>query len=108
MRTAILVLVVLGAAAVMLTDIPAAYVFAPLLGLVILRFGFATFGSLQHGGAHIPDGPPEPVDLAAQRTVYWCAECGTEVLLLVKGTETAPRHCGEKMTERTEIPSEWN
>jgi DNA-directed RNA polymerase subunit RPC12/RpoP len=79
------------------------YVFAPLLGLFIWRMGIASFGSLRAGGAHIPDGPPEPVDAAAERVTYWCAGCGAELLLLVRGAEVAPRHCGEKMTERHEV-----
>ncbi|MEX2221063.1 MAG: hypothetical protein WEG40_04620 [Candidatus Rokuibacteriota bacterium] len=80
-----------------------AVVFAPLLGLVIFRAGVGSFASLRAGGAHIPDGPPVPVDPAAERTVYWCSGCGAELLLLVRGSEIAPRHCGEKMTERREV-----
>jgi DNA-directed RNA polymerase subunit RPC12/RpoP len=83
--------------------LPAAYVFAPLLGLLILRIGQASFGSLRRGASYIPDGPPVAVDLAVERVVYWCGGCGAELLLLVRGTHTAPRHCGEKMTERSEI-----
>ena len=32
-----------------------------------------------------------------------CPECGTEVLLLFRGTPRAPSHCGQRMTARTEI-----
>jgi DNA-directed RNA polymerase subunit RPC12/RpoP len=35
--------------------------------------------------------------------IYRCENCGTELLLLVKGTEAAPRHCGEHMARREEI-----
>lgn len=91
----------LGAAAVGLVE--ARYILAPLLGLTILRMGLATFGSLGAGAAHIPDGDPVPVDHDHERTTYWCAGCGAEVLLLVRGTAVAPRHCGEKMTERSEV-----
>jgi hypothetical protein len=90
-------------AVVALTDVPAAYVFAPVVGLVILRIGLASFGSLRAGAAHIPDGPPTPVDPSAERIVYWCGGCGAELLLLVRGTESPPRHCGERMTERVEV-----
>lgn len=95
--------VLAGLVAVLSGTVPAAYVFAPLLGLAIYRIGTASFGSLRRGASYIPDGPPEPVDTARERTVYWCAGCGAEVLLLVRGTAMAPRHCGEKMTVRTEV-----
>ncbi|MBW3603353.1 MAG: hypothetical protein KY460_00345 [Actinobacteria bacterium] len=97
-------LVVLAAVLlVALTDVPAAYVFAPLLGVAILWFGVGSLLSLQQGAAHIPDGDPSPVDPTAERTMYWCAGCGAELLLLVRGTATPPRHCGERMRERVEI-----
>ena len=96
-------LVALGALLVALDVVEARYVFAPLLGLFIWRMGIASFGSLRQGAAHIPDGPPQPVDLAAERVVYWCGGCGAEVLLLVRGAAVAPRHCGERMTERREV-----
>lgn len=99
------IVIVLGCAAlvVLATDIPAAYVFAPLLGLAILWFGLGSLRSLQAGAAHIPSGDPMPVDHTVERTSYWCAGCGAEVLLLVRGTGTPPRHCGERMQERVEI-----
>lgn len=80
-----------------------AYVFAPLLGLTIWRVGIASFASLHNGAAHIPDGAPEPVDTRAERVIYACGGCGAEVLLLVRGTESAPRHCGESMTTHREV-----
>jgi DNA-directed RNA polymerase subunit RPC12/RpoP len=83
------------------------FVFAPLLGLTIYRIGVASFGSLRRGASYIPDGPPQPVDARAERTTYWCAGCGAEVLLLVRGADVAPRHCGERMTQRQEVPREW-
>ncbi|MEX2621808.1 MAG: hypothetical protein WD250_16445 [Egibacteraceae bacterium] len=78
-------------------------VFAPLLGLTIWRVGIASFASLRHGADHIPDGPPKPVDTRSERIVYACGGCGAEVLLLVRGTESAPRHCGERMTSHREV-----
>ena len=98
--------VVVATTIVAVTDVPAAYVFAPLLSLVILWFGFGSLRSLQAGGAHIPDGDPQVIDPAVERTTYWCAGCGAEVLLLVRGTEAPPRHCGERMHERIEIRHE--
>lgn len=78
------------------------YVLAPLLGLVILRLGWATFGSLAGGGMS-PDDEPQPVDPSQERVRYWCEGCGAELLLLVRGTATPPRHCGERMHERHEV-----
>jgi DNA-directed RNA polymerase subunit RPC12/RpoP len=83
--------------------VEARYVFAPMLGLFIWRLGIASFGSLRQGAAHIPDGPAAPVDLSAERVTYWCGGCGAEVLLLVRGADVAPRHCGERMVERHEV-----
>jgi hypothetical protein len=85
------------------TDLPAVYVFGPLWGLLIYRVGTASFRSLREGARHIPDGPPVAVDTAVERLVYWCGGCGAEVLLLVRGTQMAPRHCGESMSARTEV-----
>jgi DNA-directed RNA polymerase subunit RPC12/RpoP len=86
--------------------VPAVYVFGPLLGLFILRIGFATFDSLSSGAAHIPDADPVPVDPRDERTVYWCEGCGAELLLIVRGTPVPPRHCGERMTERRELATD--
>jgi DNA-directed RNA polymerase subunit RPC12/RpoP len=80
-----------------------AYIVAPLMGLAIYRVGIGSLASLRAGGAHIPDGPPAPVDTRRERTVYWCGGCGSEVLLLVKGADVPPRHCGERMTARSEV-----
>jgi hypothetical protein len=103
MRYLLAAAVVLAVGAVAVTDLPAAYVLGPLVGLAIARIGFATFASLRGGAAHVPEGDPEPVDLTAERVTYWCEGCGAELLLLVRGTATAPRHCGERMLERHEI-----
>lgn len=80
------------------------YGLAPLLGILIFRVGYGSLSSFQAGGDHIPSGDPEPVDVAAERVTYWCEGCGTELLLLVRGTPMPPRHCGERMAERTEVP----
>lgn len=83
---------------------PAPYVFGPLVGLVIWKVGRATFTSMRAEPAYVPDGsPPEPVDLEREQVVYRCAGCGTELLLLVRGTPVPPRHCGERMTEPPEV-----
>lgn len=100
----VLGLVLVAAATIaVFAGVPAVYVFGPLLAAFILRVGIATFRSLEAGGDHIPDSDPEPVDPRRERIVYWCQGCGAEVLLLVRGTPTPPRHCGERMTERQEL-----
>ena len=82
---------------------PAVYGLAPLLGLAILRVGYASLRSFQEGAAHIPSGEPTPLDVREERTTYWCEGCGAELLLLVRGTPMPPRHCGERMVARQEV-----
>ena len=103
-RFVALALIVAALLAVGIFDVPARYILAPLLGLLILRIGLASFGSLRTGAAHVPSGPPQPLDPSLERITYWCAGCGAEVLLLVRGAEVPPRHCGERMAERREVP----
>ena len=102
----LLLLLAAAAAAVLVgTNAGWKWVFAPLLGWAIMRWSFATFRSMVHDGAAAgaPSGDePTPVG-ADERTLYWCEECGTEVLLLVRGSGTPLRHCGTRMHERTEI-----
>ena len=80
------------------------WVIAPLMGLAIWVWMRAMMRSfLRHGqtGIAAADEPEElPLD---ERVLYWCEECGTEVVLLVRGSGVAPRHCGTKMHERSEI-----
>lgn len=79
---------------------------APLIfmGLwVWLRAMLRSFISHGQTGIAASDEPePVPVD---ERVLYWCEECGTEVVLLVRGSGLPPRHCGTKMHERSEILS---
>lgn len=95
------VVVALGAA--FAGAIPIEWVLAPLLGLFIYSVGVASFGSLRRGASYIPDGPPEPINPVEERVTYFCDGCGAEMLLLVRGSATSPRHCGEKMHERREV-----
>lgn len=84
------------------------WVFAPLLGAFIWQAAVATLRSLAPGGSGAPGGPsgaaPTPV-APGERTLYWCEECGAEVLLVVRGSGGPPRHCGTRMHERTELPA---
>ncbi|GGI02975.1 hypothetical protein [Egicoccus halophilus] len=83
------------------------WVLAPLLGWAMLTWLLASLRVLGRD-AKAPGMPDEdelevaPVG-SGERTLFWCEECGTEVLLLVRGTSRAPSHCGQRMHERTEI-----
>jgi len=104
MRRVVWVVVAVAGVLTLTGVVPARWVLAPLLGLLIFQIGLASLRSFRSGAAHIPDGPPRPLDLAEERVTYACGGCGAEVLLLVRGTEVAPRHCGERMAERREVP----
>lgn len=83
------------------------WVFAPLLAYGLLRWSLASLRVLVNDAAHVT-GDPEDVAPTAEgeRTLLWCEECGTEALLLRRGTSRAPSHCGQRMHERTELPQE--
>jgi hypothetical protein len=81
------------------------WVGGPILGYVVYRFVIGNLRALVHAGrsgADDEDAEPTPVS-GDERTLFWCEECGTEVLLLVRGTSRAPSHCGQRMHERTEL-----
>lgn len=82
------------------------YVLPPLLGLAIWAWASATLRSMVggHRASTEDAGPPSAVG-PNDRTLYWCEECGTEYLLLIRGSGSPPRHCGTTMHERTEILS---
>lgn len=101
-RGTIVLLVAAGLGLVAFDVVPAPYVLGPVIGYGIYRVGTATFSSLERGASYVPSGPPQPVDLAVEQVTYWCDGCGAEVLLLVRGTDSPPRHCGERMHERRE------
>jgi hypothetical protein len=78
---------------------------AVVFGLVIFAVLFATIRGFAgpRGGAAAPQleiAEPMPAGL---RILYWCETCGFEVLVVRRGTENPPRHCGEPMTRREEI-----
>ncbi|HEX9889750.1 MAG TPA: hypothetical protein VGA69_09750 [Nitriliruptorales bacterium] len=83
------------------------YVLAPLLGLLILQWGLATLRSFRMGayGQDLDQqrAGPEPVS-ADDRVLYWCEPCGAELVLVTRGADRPPRHCGQNMYERTELP----
>jgi DNA-directed RNA polymerase subunit RPC12/RpoP len=77
------------------------FVFAPLLAAALLSWSLASLRVLVQD-AQDDDGVPAVQD-GPERTVFRCAECGTEVLLLYRGTPKAPSHCGQRMVARTEV-----
>ena len=66
-----------------------------LLGVLVIRWGFASMRPLQANTKTY-----EPVDVLEPEgvPVYSCKECGTQLVLLRRGSDRAPRHCGEAMT----------
>jgi len=87
------------------------WVLAPLLGWAMLTWLIASLRVLVSDGKGDDAGEGE-VDASPisgnERTLFWCEECGTEVMLLVRGTPRGPSHCGQRMHERTEILNEMN
>lgn len=80
------------------------WVLAPLLAIALLRWSIASLRVLVTDARHLETDPGGDMPVGAdERTLFWCEECGTEVLLLVRGTSRAPSHCGQRMHERTEI-----
>ncbi len=77
------------------------WVFAPLFAAGLLSWSLASLRVLVQD-AQDDDGLPAVQD-GPERTVLRCPECGTEVLLLYRGTPKAPSHCGQRMEARTEI-----
>jgi len=77
------------------------YVFAPVLAAALLSWSIASLRVLVQD-AQDDDGVPAVQD-GPERTVFRCAECGMEVLLLYRATPKAPSHCGQRMVARTEI-----
>ncbi|MCC5949204.1 MAG: hypothetical protein JJT89_12180 [Nitriliruptoraceae bacterium] len=80
------------------------FVFAPLLALALLRWSIASLRVLVTDAKDLQKEPDGPAPVGGdERTLFWCEECGTEVLLLVRGSSRAPSHCGQRMNERTEL-----
>ena len=103
----ILLLIPLAAVAVLVgINLGWQWVLAPLLGLFMLRWLLGSLRALVGDAKHLEAEQAEPQAVGSdERTLFWCEECGTEVLLLIRGTTRAPSHCGQRMHERTEILS---
>ncbi|MBW3578494.1 MAG: hypothetical protein KY462_12280 [Actinobacteria bacterium] len=98
--------IVLGLAAIVVAVVfGAKWVLAPLLGVAIYRAGTSMLRGMA-AGAGAADPAPQPAVGRGERTLYWCAQCGAELLLVMRGAATSPRHCGERMHERVELVRE--
>ncbi|MGH2795724.1 MAG: hypothetical protein ACRDKG_15635 [Actinomycetota bacterium] len=72
--------------------------------LVVLLGTLRGFAGPRGGGKPAIEAvEPMPEGL---RILYWCETCGLEVLVLRRGTENPPRHCGESMIKREEMVRE--
>ena len=82
----------------------AKWVVAPLIGYAVYKVGTAMLRNMAQDarGGNVAD-EPTPVLHHADRTLYWCEHCGAELLLVVRGADAPPRHCGERMHQRVEI-----
>lgn len=93
-------------AAVVIVVVGAAFglkwVLAPLIGVAVYAIGTAMLRSLARD-ARGGSGSAQAAKPAAGRVLYWCEQCGAEYLLVVRGDETPPRHCGDRMHERVEV-----
>ncbi len=76
---------------------------AILMSAVIGGIGIGMLRSLTaRTPVNVPLAEPEVMP-ASVRVTFWCETCGTEVLLLRKGSEAPPRHCAEPMLRREEV-----
>ncbi|MFP4311656.1 MAG: hypothetical protein ACLFS9_06695 [Nitriliruptoraceae bacterium] len=103
----LLVIPVVALAIVLGVNLGWQWVLAPLLAYALLRWSLASLRVLATDAAHVTGDAAETIERpSGERTLFWCEECGTELLLLHRGTSRAPSHCGQRMHERTEIAQE--
>lgn len=96
------VVVALVAAAAVAVAFGPRWVLGPLAGYLIYRAGTSMLRGMAAGAGTTPD-EPEPMVGKPERVLYWCEQCGAELLLVVRGSDRPPRHCGERMHERVEL-----
>ena len=77
---------------------------AILMGAAIAAVGGSMLRGLSRPAPAAPSADEAQPMLHIARITFWCENCGTELLLLKKGTEAPPKHCGEKMISREEVP----
>jgi hypothetical protein len=65
-----------------------------LIATLVIQWGLASMRPLQVGAKAY-----QPVDIVEESgvPVYSCKECGTQLVLLRRGSDKPPRHCGEPM-----------
>lgn len=82
------------------------FVFAPLLGYAFIRWSVGSLRAMTNDDKAVRAlEQPQPVVVEpTERVLYWCEDCGTELLLLTRGTGKSPRHCASAMQAREEIP----
>jgi predicted RNA-binding Zn-ribbon protein involved in translation (DUF1610 family) len=78
-------------------------VVAILIASILITVGLGMLLSLVRRSPRNVPLPEAELTPPNMRITFWCEECGTEVLLLRKGSEAPPRHCGEAMIRREEI-----
>lgn len=98
----VVIFLVLLTAVVIGTNFGWRWVLAPLMGFAVLTWLFASLRVLVDPGRNAGGDVDDDVD-DGTHTVFWCEECGTELLLIVRGTSRAPSHCGQRMHERREL-----
>ena len=81
------------------------FVAAPLIGALVWAWGTATLRSFRRGahGVGTADEGDVSADAVPGTTLFWCEECGAELLVVAPGSGLPPRHCGARMHARTEI-----
>lgn len=102
----VIVLVVVVAAILVGVNVGWNFVFAPLLGYAFIRWAIGSLRAMTSDDKAVQAlEQPQPVVVEpAERVLYWCEDCGTELVLLTRGTGRAPRHCASAMQVREEIP----
>lgn len=67
---------------------------ALMISVLVIRWGYASLRPMRVGAKNF-----EPVDVVEPDglPLYTCAGCGTQLVLLRKGNDRPPRHCGESM-----------
>jgi hypothetical protein len=66
-----------------------------LIATLVIQWGLASMRPLR-----VDEKTYEPVDVVEPDgvPVYACRECGTQLVLLRRGSDKPPRHCGDAMT----------
>lgn len=103
----LLVIVLVGVVAVVIgLEFGWNFVFAPLLGYAFIRWSIGSLRAMVGDSkTQMALDQPQPVVVEpTERVVYWCEDCGTELVLVTRGTGKAPRHCATSMQVREEVP----